>query len=218
MTVAAVILPESADEALAPTVGQPRVRRLADLAWAGGALPIVVVAHDPDGLVATALAGSEASQAASMAEATGALGDLRAGLVKAMAEVHDVSGSLVWPARMAWVGPETITSLIEAHGMDPGTLLRPAWRGEPGWPILVPTAGSAAIEALAAGLGLDLVVDALAATLPTRIVDVGDPGVTHDVATALDALPAYEGPPDPPGGHRHEWGEDVESEAGIVGG
>ena len=32
--------------------------------------------------------------------------------------------SLIWPARMAWVGPETITSLIEAHGIDPRT--RPA--------------------------------------------------------------------------------------------
>ena len=60
MTVAAVILSATADGALADTLGQPRVRRLADLAWSGGALPIVVLAPDPDGAVAAALAGSEA--------------------------------------------------------------------------------------------------------------------------------------------------------------
>ena len=60
MTVAAVILSATADGAVADTLGQPRVRRLADLAWSGGALPIVVLAPDPDGVVAAALAGSEA--------------------------------------------------------------------------------------------------------------------------------------------------------------
>ena len=42
MTVAAVILSATAEGALAETQGQARVRRLADLAWSGGALPIVV--------------------------------------------------------------------------------------------------------------------------------------------------------------------------------
>ena len=60
MTVAAVILSATAEGALADTLGQPRVRRLADLAWSGGALPIVVLAPDPDGAVAAALVGSEA--------------------------------------------------------------------------------------------------------------------------------------------------------------
>ena len=60
MTVAAVILSATPDGSLADTLGQPRVRRLADLAWSGGALPIVVVSPDPDGAVAAALAGSEA--------------------------------------------------------------------------------------------------------------------------------------------------------------
>ena len=59
------------------------------------------------------------------------------------------------------------------------------------------------------------VVEDLAAMIASRIVDVGDPGVTHDVDTAVHDLPDYEGPPDPPAGHRHEWGEDVEAEAGL---
>lgn len=217
MTVAAVILPESVDEALAPTFGQPRIRRLADLAWAGGALPIVVVSADPDGAVAKALTGSEASHAAPPGGTPDVLDALRAGLDLAMAEVHDLSGALVWPARMAWVGPETITSMIETHGTDPGTLLRPAWHGDPGWPVLVPSAGARALGGMTPGGTLEGVLAALAAGLPTRLVEVGDPGVVHDAATALDTLPAYEGPPDPPGGHRHEWGEDVESEAGLAG-
>src|SRR6187397_2951290 len=60
MTVAAVILSATTEGAVADTLGQPRVRRLADLAWSGGALPIVVLAPDPDGAVAAALVGSEA--------------------------------------------------------------------------------------------------------------------------------------------------------------
>ena len=32
---------------------------------------------------------------------------------------HDTDAVLLWPARMTWVGPETITSLIEAHGTAP---------------------------------------------------------------------------------------------------
>ena len=46
--------------------------------------------------------------------------------------------------------------------------------------------------------------------------EVGDPGVTHDVDTAAADLPDYEGPPDPPAGHTHEWGEDVAAEAGLA--
>ena len=52
MTVAAVVLSASAEGALADTLGQPRVRRLADLAWSGGALPVMVLSPDPDGAVA----------------------------------------------------------------------------------------------------------------------------------------------------------------------
>ena len=61
------------------------------------------------------------------------------------------------------------------------------------------------------------VIAALAAQLPSRTVDTGDPGVVHDVDTPITELPAYEGPPDPPAGHTHEWGADVASEAGLPG-
>jgi len=61
MTVAAVILSATADGALTDTLGQPRVRRLVDIAWSGGALPVIVLAPERDGAVVAALLGSEAS-------------------------------------------------------------------------------------------------------------------------------------------------------------
>ena len=59
MTVAAVILAARPESALADAAGSPAVRRLADVAWAGGATPVVVCSFDPDGAVAASLANAE---------------------------------------------------------------------------------------------------------------------------------------------------------------
>ncbi len=59
------------------------------------------------------------------------------------------------------------------------------------------------------------VVEALVAEVPSRMVELGDPGVVHSVDTSLIDLPPYEGPPEPPAGHSHEWGADVAAEAGL---
>ena len=216
MTVAAVILSASAEGGLADTLGQPRVRRLADLAWSGGAIPVIVIAPDPDGAVAAALLGSEAVYGSPAPDEGGPAGQMVRGAELALAEVRDTTAVLLWPARLTWVGPETITTLIEAHGLDHATVLRPAWQGEPGWPVLLPTAHLPALRAIAPDRMPPDIIANLVATLPSRIVDVGDPGVTHDADTDRDALPAYEGPPDPPGGRSHEWGADVAAEAGLT--
>ena len=216
MTVAAVILSASAEGAIAPTEGQPRVRRLADIAWSGGALPVVVVSPDPDGAVTAALLGSAAVHGFPAPDEAGPAGQMLRGTELAMAEVHDTTAVLLWPSRLTWVGPETITTLIEAHGLDDATLLRPAWDGEAGWPVLLPTAYLAALAAVSPTRMPPDVIQDLAAAIPSRIVEVGDPGVIHDVDTPRDALPAYEGPPDPPAGHTHEWGADVAAEAGLT--
>jgi CTP:molybdopterin cytidylyltransferase MocA len=215
VTVAAVILSASAEGATVPTAGQPRVRRLADLAWSGGALPIVVVSPDPDGAVAAALRGSEASLGSPAPAEGGPVGQMLRGIELAAAEVQDLTGALLWPARLVWVGPETITSLIETHGIDRGALLRPAWHGDPGWPVLVPLAHLDALRAIPADRMPPAIVEALATTVSTRIVELGDPGVVYDADTPREDLPPYEGPPDPPGGHPHEWGDDVAAEAGL---
>ena len=215
MTVAATILSATAEGATAETLGQARVRRIVDIAWSGGALPVVVLSPDPEGAVARALVGSEAIHGLPADDAGGPVGQMVRAAELAAAEVRDTTAVLVWPARMTWVGPETVTSLIEAHGTDPDAVLRPAWHGEPGWPVLVPTAYLGTLRAADPGLMPPDIMATLAADLPTRDLEVGDPGVTHDVDTPRDSLPAYEGPPDPPAGHTHEWGEDVEAEAGL---
>jgi CTP:molybdopterin cytidylyltransferase MocA len=215
MTVAAVILSATAEGALAETMGQARVRRLVDIAWSGGALPVMVLSPDPTGAVAAALAGSEAVHGSPATSEAGPVGQMVRGVELARAEVAETSGALLWPARMTWVGPETVTSLIELHGTDPATVLRPTWRGEPGWPVLLPIGRLEALRSIAADRMPPDVVEDLAAAVPTRLVELGDPGVVHSVDTSLIDLPPYEGPPEPAVGHTHEWGADVATEAGL---
>jgi CTP:molybdopterin cytidylyltransferase MocA len=217
MTVGAVILAASAESALADAIGQPRVRRLVDIAWAGGALPVVVVAPDPDGAVVRAIAETEASWGAPAAVEAGPAGQMVRGSEHAVAEVRDTSAFLLWPAQMIWVGAETVTSLIEAHGTDPESLLRPSWDGQPGWPTLVPLMHLDQLRIVGPDRGPDEAIDAVAGSVPSRTIELGDPGVVFDADTPESELPPYEGPSIPAGGHVHEWGEDVEGIADSPG-
>jgi hypothetical protein len=210
MTVAAVILAASPANALADADGLPRVRRIADAAWAGGALPVVVVSFDPDGAVAASLAGAPVTLAEPAPPEAGPVGQIQRGLDVAAGLVTEVDGALVWPARMCWVGPETVTSLIEAHGSAPETLLRPAYRGETGWPALLPLAEAGRLRAIGPDRMPDGILADLEATgLATRTIELGDPGTTIDGETALAELPPYEGPARPAAEHVHEWGAAV---------
>ena len=208
MTVAAVILAASPESALADVEGQARVRRIADAAWSGGALRIVVVSFDPDGTVAAALAGAavtlaepvpapDASPAAQMAR----------GIAVAASVVRDLDGALLWPARMVWVSPETVTSLIEAFGVDRSTMLRPAFEGEAGWPVLLPRERASILTSVAPDrMPDDVLADLAGAGVAIRAIEVGDPGVIHDASVPHDQLPEYTGPTEPAAAHRHEWG------------
>jgi CTP:molybdopterin cytidylyltransferase MocA len=207
MTVAAVILASSPESALADADGSPGVRRIADAAWAGGATPIVVVSFDPDGAVAKALAGAPVTLAEPAPTEHGARAQMARGADVARGEIDDTDAVLLWPARTAWVGPETVTSLVELHGVVPEALLRPTWDDEPGWPVLLPVAALAALRAVAADrMPPEVVLDLVAAGVPLRLVALGDPGVTIDVGTARADLPPYLGPEEPVAGHVHEWG------------
>ena len=214
MTVAAVILVHPEDDVTAPMLGQPRVRRLADVAWAGGALPIVVVTPDPAGSVAAALEGSPAVVRDPAPLDRGPAGHIAGGVRDALAAVEPVTAALLWPGRRAWVDPETITSLIEAHGAEPAAVLRPAYRGEAGWPVLLPVDALAAVERIPADRSPDEVIaDLGAAGFPLRVLDLGDPGCVHDAATPATALPAFQGPEEPVAGPPPEWGADVSGPA-----
>src|SRR5882672_2507823 len=100
VTVAAVILAATPDTALGEVEGLPRVRRLVDVAWAGGAVPIIVVAPDPSGEVAAALAGAPVTLVSPAAGEGGPVAQIRRGMATAVAEVQDTDAALIWPARV----------------------------------------------------------------------------------------------------------------------
>ncbi len=207
MTVAAVILAATAESAVAEAAGRPAVRRITESAWAGGAVPIVVVSADPEGAVAAALTGSEAVLAEPAPDAAGPVGQMLRGMAVARQAVADTDAALLWPAGMVWVDAETVTSLIQAHGLDPDALLRPTWQGDPGWPVLLPMTLHGTLGGLDPGRMPDeLVADLESAGVSMRLLELGDPGVTYGRDTPLESLPPYEGPSQPVGGHPPEWG------------
>jgi CTP:molybdopterin cytidylyltransferase MocA len=222
VTVAAVIVSRDGAEARADAAGRTAARRIVEAAWAGGALPIVVVAPDPDGALAAALAGSPARlvpppgvpEAQGVTAAPGAGRDvdpasMGAGMAAVFDAVAEIDAILCWPAAMTWVDPETVTSLIEAHGVRPGRILRPVSEGRPGWPVLVPAGLLDGLLGHARpgqdGAGLEAALAAAPAGVVER-VELGDPGVTHGREVPLDRLPAYAGPSAPLGGPPPEWG------------
>lgn len=214
VTVAAVILAASVESALADGDGVPRIRRIADTAWSGGAMPVIVVAPDPEGTVAKALTGAPVTLAEPAPTEGGPVAQICRGIDVAAAEVHETSAALVWPARLCWVGAETVTSLLEAHGADPEHVLRPSYVGEPGWPVVVPLTMLETLRSRDVTLMPGPLMDAFAAATGAaiRTIDVGDPGTTIDGATPRADLPPYEGPPERVAGHGHEWGAAVADE------
>ncbi len=213
MTVAAVILAASAESALADVEGLPRVRRLVDLAWSGGALPIVVVAPDPDGAVAAALSGAPVTLAEPAPARLGPAGQMARGMEVAAGEIHGTEAAILWPARLVWVGPETVTSLIEAHGLRGDAVITPTYQGNRGWPVLVPASALEMLRRIGPDRSPDEALgELLAAGLPNLALDLGDPGTVMDASVARDELPPYEGPSAPVGGLAHEWGARVADE------
>ena len=199
MTVGAVIVPDGVTEALADATGRAAVRRIVDSAWAGGAIPIIVVAADPDGRIAEVLTGSPA-KVVDPGRASGTQ-TYRTGAEAARAAVQETTAVLLWPGRMTWADPETVTSLIEAHGRAADQVTRPRRAGESGWPVLLPLR---LLEGVLAGPG-GSVADAVAGS-EVAAVELGDPGSVLGSEVALDDLPDYAGPPEPVGGPPPEWG------------
>jgi hypothetical protein len=126
--------------------------------------------------------------------------------------VREIDAVLIWPARLTWVGPETVTSLVEAHGVMTGELLRPEYDGIAGWPLLLPLEHLDVLRAIPPDVMPDVLVGSLAAALPSRTLGLGDPGTTIDRSTARQALPPYDGPSEPAANHVHEWGAEVADE------
>jgi hypothetical protein len=71
----------------------------------------------------------------------------------------------------------------------------------------MPLAALAALRAVAADrMPADAVGDLIAAGVPDRPIELGDPGVAIDGRTPRADLPPYIGPEEPVAGHTHEWG------------
>ncbi|MEO7117945.1 MAG: NTP transferase domain-containing protein [Candidatus Limnocylindrales bacterium] len=207
MTVAAVILAATPESALADAAGRPAARRIVETAWAGGAVPIIVVAPERDGAVAASLAGSGATLAEPAPSTAGPVGQILRGMTVTRNAVTETDAAFIWPADMVWVDAETITSLIQAHGLDEAAILRPTWHGEPGWPVLVPLERMADLAVSSpTRMPDELVADLVAAGVPIRLLDMGDPGATHDRDTPIADLPEYEGPAENAGRPAPEWG------------
>ncbi len=208
MTVAAVVLFARLEGALADAAGRSAARRIVESAWAGGATPIVVVSFDDaEGGVSSTLAGSPAVLAEPAPVETGPVGQIARGMRVAADKVTETDACLIWPGRMAWVDAETVTSMIEAHGAHREAILRPRFNDVIGWPALIPVSMLASFAEQDATLMPDeLLADMIAAGAALEVIDTGDPGVAHDISTSMDALPEYQGPPEPVAGAAPEWG------------
>jgi molybdenum cofactor cytidylyltransferase len=196
MTVAAIVIAPDAATALADADGEPAIRRIVQAAWAGGALPLTVVCPQTAPL-AEALAGLPATLAEPRSGDAHGIGWFARGLEVAADAVTETAAGLLWPCRYPWVDPETVTSLIEAHGASCEAIIRPAYAGQPGFPVLVPIALRERLMALS-GQPAAAAIDALAAGgAAVTTVELGDPGIVTDAATPRHELPSYQGPPEP---------------------
>ena len=197
-----ILVPDAA-AALADADGEPALRRLVRSAWSGGALPIVVVARD-----GTALEAAVADLPVTIVSAPAAEPGIAwfvHGAQASKAAVADVTAALLWPFRYAWIDPETVTSLLEAYGAVPGRILRPSFGARAGFPVLLP---ASLLDRLAAMTGLhaeEAVARLVDEGTEQRLLELGDPGIAHDVSTPRGDLPAYQGPPGPSGGPPQDW-------------
>jgi CTP:molybdopterin cytidylyltransferase MocA/predicted CoA-binding protein len=221
VTVAAVVLFAEPEGALADAAGRVAARRIVESAWAGGATPIVVVAADPSGELATALAGSPAVLAEPAPPGKGPVGQIVRGMEVAADTVTETDAALVWPGRMAWVDAETVTTLIEAHGARRAVMLRPRYEEAAGWPVLVPLDVLPLMRERDAKLMPDdVIAESVTGGAALELIDTGDPGVAHDISTGLDALPPYQGPAEPGAGPPPDWGAaaaEVPDETPLAG-
>ena len=212
MTVAAVVLAPSHEDAHSRVGGVAAIRRIADVAWAGGALPIVIV---PDGEAASHELGEPLSGAPGTVIAPSRAGDsdplarLADGIASARDEVEGTDAALLWPGRYAHLDAETVTSLIEAHGVDPEAVLVPSYAGTPGWPILLPLTAAGTLARLAGTALAELAAALRGEGVRTRLIELGDPGIVHDLETASGDLPEFSGPPEAVGASAPDWGERV---------
>jgi CTP:molybdopterin cytidylyltransferase MocA len=208
MTVAAIVLVPDTAAALGDADGEAAIRRVAHSAWSGGALPIVVVAEEGTGPLADAVADLPVTLARPGSDGPRGIAWFVSGERAALATVSETTAGLLWPFRHVWVDPETVTSLVEAHGVTPNAIVRPAYLGQTGFPILVPATLTERLAAQVGRHGAEAVDALITEGVPVRILELGDPGIVFDIGTPRSELPGYQGPPQPDG-PSPEWNADL---------
>jgi CTP:molybdopterin cytidylyltransferase MocA len=211
MTVAAIVLVPDETAGLGDADGVPALRRVVHAAWSGGALPIVVVAAQATGPLADAVADLPVTLDRPAASAPG-IAWFVSGQRAAVAAVSEATAGLLWPFRHVWVDPETVTSLVEAHGVTPEAIIRPSYGGRAGFPILLPVALIERLAAQAPRHGEEAVAALIAEGAAHRTLELGDPGIVFDIGTPRSELPVYQGPPQPEG-PSPEWNAELAAHA-----
>jgi len=197
MTVAAIVIVPDPAVALADVEGEPVIRRLVQSAWAGGAMPLVVVCPSIDDEFQRAIAELQVVSTHPDAMAPRGIAWFAGGQQAAVRAVAESTASLLWPIHYSWVDPETVTSLIEAHGVSPNSILRAAYRAQRGFPILVPNSLAGRLAAMTGMRGEEAIEAVIAQGVPSITIELGDPGIVHDGTTPRSGLPDYQGPPAP---------------------
>jgi CTP:molybdopterin cytidylyltransferase MocA len=190
--------------------GVPALRRIVQSAWAGGAMPIVVVSHP--GPAAEALRELLAGLPASLLlpdDVPAGSAWFGLGLDAAVAEVRETAAALLWPCVYAWVDPETVTSLIEAFGAAPSAIGQASFHGRAGLPFVVPVAHMERFKAEPTLHAQELVEILGREGNAKGAVELGDPGIIYDITVPLAEMPHYQGPPQPASGPPPEWNEDL---------
>lgn len=97
--------------------------------------------------------------------------------------ISEAGGVIVFLCDYPLVSAATITSLIEAHGESPGSIIIPCHGGKRGHPLLFP-------RAVLDGLANEMILRDLVRrdTERVRCLDVNDPGVLLDMDTPEDYL------------------------------
>ena len=116
---------------------------------------------------------------------------------------------------MTWVGPETVTSLDRGARHRPGDDPAAGLAGRAAGRSLVPVTALDAPARDRRRTGCRPTSSRISpSTVPTRTVEVGDPGVQYDADTPLRRPAGVRRVRrEPPAGHTHEWGDDVAESA-----
>jgi CTP:molybdopterin cytidylyltransferase MocA len=173
-------------KALVELAGEPLVRRALDVLAKGGCAPLVVVVGAADADVRAVLPpGATAIYAEDWAEGMGA--SLRAGLAALAGLDPPPDAALVHLVDLPGVTAEAVARLAEA-GTGPAALVRAAYAGRPGHPVVLGRSHWAGVRAAAVG---DAGARAYLAAHPElRLVECADVADPADVDT-VEQLARY---------------------------